>query len=78
MLVTLGGMGSCFFATGWQALGGGEGGLECRMGVFPLETEDGKPKDTTGAGDCFRGSFVGARYAEGETKLLFPRPSYRS
>lgn len=68
VLVTLGGMGSCFFAKGWEG-GGGSGAeqLECRMGVFPLETDDGKPKDTTGAGDCFRGSFVGARYGEGKT-----------
>lgn len=37
------------------------------MGCFPLETADGKPKDTTGAGDCYRGSFVAARYGEGRS-----------
>merc|ERR1711920_145973 len=36
-------------------------------GCFVLQTDDGKPKDTTGAGDCFRGSFVAAHYGEGRT-----------
>ena len=36
------------------------------MGYFALSTPDGKPKDTTGAGDCFRGSYVGVRYGEGK------------
>ena len=30
---------------------------------------DGKPMDTCGAGDCFRGSYVGARYGEGRGVL---------
>ena len=34
------------------------------MGVFALGTPDGKAVDTTGAGDCFRGSYVAARYSE--------------
>lgn len=36
------------------------------MGRFALETPDGKPVDTTGAGDCFRGSYVGAHYGLGQ------------
>ena len=52
------------FGAAWQA-GGAEGAHETRMGFFQLATADGKPKDTTGAGDCFRGSYVGMRYGEG-------------
>ena len=32
-----------------------------------LATADGRPRDTTGAGDCYRGSFVAKRYGEGAT-----------
>merc|ERR1712127_53231 len=32
-----------------------------------LSTSNGKPKDTTGAGDCYRGSYVAARYGEGKS-----------
>eukprot|EP00940_MAST-03C_sp_MAST-3C-sp2_P001897 g1897.t1 len=39
---------------------------ETRQGIFPLiGSVDGKPIDTTGAGDCFRGSFAAARYGRG-------------
>ena len=37
------------------------------MGRFALSTVNGKPVDTTGAGDCYRGSYVAARYGEGKT-----------
>lgn len=56
VLVTLGSHGSIYF---------GKDGPETAMGVFRLQTADGKPADTTGAGDCFRGSFVAARYGLG-------------
>lgn len=58
VLVTLGSLGSVHF---------GADGTETRVGCFDLETPDGKPRDTTGAGDCFRGSYVAARYGEGRT-----------
>ena len=62
VLVTLGAMGSLHFPGKWSIDGGGED--ECYMGTFSLATPDGKPRDTTGAGDCFRGSYVAARYGE--------------
>jgi len=40
---------------------------ELRMGFFGLATPDARPLDTTGAGDCFRGSYVAARYGEGKS-----------
>jgi len=61
VLVTLGGLGSIHFASDWAP--SAQAG-ETRMGHFRLTTADGRPKDTTGAGDCFRGSFVAARYGE--------------
>lgn len=39
---------------------------ECQMGCFQPDTADGQPKDTCGAGDCFQGSFVSAKFAEGK------------
>jgi hypothetical protein len=71
VLLTLGSHGSLHFGSQW-ANGASEDimGLlphETQMGVFRLETSDGRPKDTTGAGDCFRGSYVAARYGEGES-----------
>jgi len=62
-LVTLGGQGSIHFGGAWSQAAAPE--LETRMGSFGLATPGGKPKDTTGAGDCFRGSFVAARYGQG-------------
>lgn len=70
VLVTLGSQGAMHFSSHWT-----NGGVEDVMGLLPhesqvgsykLETEDGKPKDTTGAGDCFRGSYVAARYGQGK------------
>mmetsp|Transcript_83550 Transcript_83550/g.233176 ORF Transcript_83550/g.233176 Transcript_83550/m.233176 type:complete len:106 (-) Transcript_83550:161-478(-) len=55
-----------YFGGDWSAKESeGESGLlpgEIRIGAFKLATPDGTVLDTTGAGDCFRGSFVGARY----------------
>lgn len=62
-LVTLGGQGSIHFGAAWSPAKAPE--FETRMGSFDLKTADGKPKDTTGAGDCFRGSFVAAHYGQG-------------
>ena len=67
VLVTLGGKGSCHFSAAWSARHATAN--ETRVGCFPLTTSDKKPKDTTGAGDCFRGSYVGARYGEGKSVL---------
>lgn len=71
VLVTLGGQGSMHFGSAWVNDGAKDSdGLlphETRMGRFALSTSDGKPKDTTGAGDCYRGSFVAARYGEGKS-----------
>lgn len=58
VLVTLGALGSLHFAPD---------GTETHVGCFALQTPDGKPRDTCGAGDCYRGSYVGARYGEGRT-----------
>ncbi|EOD17825.1 hypothetical protein EMIHUDRAFT_464156 [Emiliania huxleyi CCMP1516] len=70
VLVTFGGEGSLHFGAGWDGAGeaaaDGALPLECRMGSFVLGTADGRPVDTTGAGDCFRGSYVAARYADGK------------
>eukprot|EP00316_Scyphosphaera_apsteinii_P012287 CAMPEP_0119342720 /NCGR_PEP_ID=MMETSP1333-20130426/105292_1 /TAXON_ID=418940 /ORGANISM="Scyphosphaera apsteinii, Strain RCC1455" /LENGTH=409 /DNA_ID=CAMNT_0007355001 /DNA_START=82 /DNA_END=1311 /DNA_ORIENTATION=- len=69
VLVTLGPLGSMYFGNGWvndeEENGDGLLPQEVRMGCFQIA--GGKPKDTTGAGDCFRGSFVAARYGEGKT-----------
>ena len=71
VLVTFGAAGSVHFGGEWQPASGdaaGEGGShEVRMGTFALGTDDGRPKDTTGAGDCFRGSYAAARYVEGKS-----------
>jgi ribokinase len=68
VLVTLGSSGSMHFGSDWTNKGeeDASGFLphECYMGRFALATENGRPKDTTGAGDCFRGSYVAARYGE--------------
>merc|ERR1711941_155541 len=73
VLVTLGGSGSMHFAGDWTNNGTlDEDGLlpfETRMGCFPLGTDNGKPRDTTGAGDCYRGSYVAARYGEGKDTI---------
>ena len=65
VLVTLGGMGSCHFDGAWSEKAAKA--HETRVGCFKLQTKNGKPNDTCGAGDCFRGSYVGARYGEGRT-----------
>jgi sugar/nucleoside kinase (ribokinase family) len=71
VLVTLGRLGSVYFGPGWTGGDGGDGGdgdgEEVRMGTFKLSTADGKAVDTTGAGDCYRGSYVGARYGLGRS-----------
>eukprot|EP00746_Dinoflagellata_sp_MGD_P004484 gnl/MRDRNA2_/MRDRNA2_108668_c0_seq1.p1 gnl/MRDRNA2_/MRDRNA2_108668_c0~~gnl/MRDRNA2_/MRDRNA2_108668_c0_seq1.p1 ORF type:complete len:514 (-),score=115.00 gnl/MRDRNA2_/MRDRNA2_108668_c0_seq1:172-1515(-) len=71
VLVTLGGKGSMHFGPAWDNTRSEDilGLLphETRMGSFALATEDGKPVDTTGAGDCFRGSYVAARYGQGKS-----------
>eukprot|EP00450_Noctiluca_scintillans_P038948 CAMPEP_0194478398 /NCGR_PEP_ID=MMETSP0253-20130528/1852_1 /TAXON_ID=2966 /ORGANISM="Noctiluca scintillans" /LENGTH=399 /DNA_ID=CAMNT_0039317479 /DNA_START=60 /DNA_END=1259 /DNA_ORIENTATION=- len=68
VLVTLGSSGSMHFGSDWtnKSEEDASGFLphECYMGRFALATENGRPKDTTGAGDCFRGSYVAARYGE--------------
>ena len=61
-----GAQGSIHFGPEWSAADGAAGAHETRVGYFALSTPDGKPKDTTGAGDCFRGSYVGVRYGEGK------------
>jgi len=70
VLVTLGKHGSAHFASKWKHEGATDilGLLphETQMGSFKLRTEDGMPKDTTGAGDGFRGSYVAARYGQGK------------
>ena len=53
------------FGSEWS--GGADAAHETRMGRFELATADGRPRDTTGAGDCYRGSFVAKRYGEGAT-----------
>ena len=63
VLVTLGGLGSCHFDAEWTPDAPTE--HETRVGCFALGTADGRPKDTCGAGDCYRGSYVGARYGQG-------------
>eukprot|EP00747_Dinoflagellata_sp_TGD_P016717 gnl/TRDRNA2_/TRDRNA2_125321_c0_seq1.p1 gnl/TRDRNA2_/TRDRNA2_125321_c0~~gnl/TRDRNA2_/TRDRNA2_125321_c0_seq1.p1 ORF type:complete len:406 (+),score=84.38 gnl/TRDRNA2_/TRDRNA2_125321_c0_seq1:135-1220(+) len=71
VLVTLGAEGSIHFGPDWTNDGASDaaGSLphETRMGTFMLESADGRPADTTGAGDCFRGSYVAARYGEGKS-----------
>jgi ribokinase len=71
VLVTLGGKGSMHFDVHWVNRGiEDDTGLlphECHMGAYGLATADGKPRDTTGAGDCFRGSYVATRYGESKT-----------
>lgn len=68
VLVTLGSSGSMHFSAGWTNSGTLDENrllpLETRMGCFALGTDNGMPRDTTGAGDCFRGSYVAARYGE--------------
>ena len=54
VLVTLGSMGSMHFGAKWTRKA--TSGHETRVGCYGLATPDKKPKDTTGAGDCFRGS----------------------
>lgn len=64
VLVTLGAYGSMHFGSDWVK---GSEDSECHVGRYSLTTSDGKPKDTTGAGDCYRGSYVAARYGEGRS-----------
>lgn len=65
VLVTLGAQGSCYFESAWTLEAAPA--MENRVGSFQLSSPGGEPRDTTGAGDCFRGSFVGARYGEGKS-----------
>ena len=51
------------FGSEWSD--GADADHETRIGRFELATADGRPRDTTGAGDCYRGSFVAKRYGEG-------------
>eukprot|EP00929_Paragymnodinium_shiwhaense_P048328 TRINITY_DN2444_c0_g1_i1.p1 TRINITY_DN2444_c0_g1~~TRINITY_DN2444_c0_g1_i1.p1 ORF type:complete len:541 (+),score=143.33 TRINITY_DN2444_c0_g1_i1:126-1748(+) len=76
VLVTLGAMGSMYFGKSEGSTVGLDDESpephphEIHMGRFtlnPRKAPGGKPVDTTGAGDCFRGSFVAARYGEGKT-----------
>lgn len=71
VLVTLGSQGSMHFAAAWTHSGvedaAGMLPHEFYMGTFRPSTENGKPADTTGAGDCYRGSFVAVRYGEGKS-----------
>merc|ERR1719343_1420335 len=53
------------FAADWKLEASPSG--ETMMGRFQLTTPDGMPRDTTGAGDCFRGSYVAARYGDGKS-----------
>jgi len=68
ILVTLGSQGSAHFGANWTNDGKEDilGLLphETQVGSFKLESADSKPVDTTGAGDCFRGSYVAARYGQ--------------
>lgn len=64
VLVTLGAHGSMHFGADWAK---GREDKECHIGRYALSTSNGKPKDTTGAGDCYRGSYVAARYGEGKS-----------
>lgn len=71
VLVTLGQHGCVHFGPEWAegaaADAAGPVPHETGMGSFPLAAEGGRPRDTTGAGDCFRGSFAAARYGEGRS-----------
>lgn len=64
VLVTLGAHGSMHFGADWVKA---REDNECHMGRYALTTSNRKPKDTTGAGDCYRGSYVAARYGEGKS-----------
>lgn len=64
VLVTLGSHGSMHFGADWVKA---REDHECHMGRYALSTSNRKPKDTTGAGDCYRGSYVAARYGEGKS-----------
>ena len=68
VLVTLGSGGSVWFGPDWT-LDAVDETREICMGCYRLATPDGRPVDTTGAGDCFRGSYVAARYGEGKEVL---------
>lgn len=65
VLVSLGKCGSIHFGSSWSASSAGKD--ETAMGRFALNTPDGRPRDTTGAGDCFRGSYVAAHYGLGKS-----------
>jgi len=67
VLVTLGSGGSVYFGVDWRCDNTFIG--EICMGCYKLSSPDGKPIDTTGAGDCYRGSYVAARYGQGKTVL---------
>lgn len=64
VLVTLGAHGSMHFGADWVKA---RDEHECHVGRYALATSNRKPKDTTGAGDCYRGSYVAARYGEGRS-----------
>jgi ribokinase len=67
ILVTLGSGGSVYFGVDWIC--DNPTTSEICMGCYKLSTLDCKPIDTTGAGDCYRGSYVAARYGQGKTVL---------
>lgn len=59
VLVTLGKNGACLYGARWSA-------ESAEAHELQVDAVPGvKPLDTCGAGDCFRGAFVGARYGEG-------------
>ena len=67
VLVTVGSQGAIHFGSLWTCQDTPAGLHETSAGTYKLSTEDGKPRDTTGAGDCFRGSYVAARYGLGKS-----------
>merc|ERR1712232_496794 len=69
ILVTLGKHGSVHFGSRWQNKGQDDtnGLLEHENVMGTYSPTPGCTLNTTGAGDCFRGSFVAARYGEGRS-----------
>jgi ribokinase len=62
VLVTLGQHGSMHFGSAWKNDDSFQ--HETPMGTYALS--EGSIFNATGAGDCFRGSYVAARYGEGK------------